>query len=67
MQSGAKFEEKALKRGNRRLLIECIEAREREKDSTEWMGEREDFYKQNGFSLEEIKDLRERERCKGHN
>jgi len=26
------------------------------------MGEREDFYRQNGFSTERIKDLRERER-----
>jgi len=35
-----KFKEKALKRGNRRLLIECIKAREREKDSKRWMGDR---------------------------
>jgi len=38
-----KFEEKALKEGNRRLLIECIKAREREKGSKGWMEEREDF------------------------
>jgi len=55
-----KFEEKALKGRNRRLLIECIEAREREKDCKEWMEEKEVFYRQNGFSTEEIKDLRER-------
>jgi len=30
-----KFEEKALKRDNRRLLIECIEAREKETSSKE--------------------------------
>jgi len=38
-----KFEEKASKRGNRRLLIECIKARERGKGSKGRMGEREDF------------------------
>jgi len=56
-----KFEEKALKGGNRGLLIECIKARERKKDGKGWMGEREDFYRQNGFSTEGIKDLREGE------
>jgi len=50
-----------LEEGNRRLLIECIKAREREEGSKGWMREREDFYRQNGFSTEEIKDLRERE------
>jgi len=39
--------------------------REREKGSKGWMEEREDFYKQNGFSTEGIKDLRERERGGG--
>jgi len=48
--------------GNRRLLIECIEAREREKGCKGWMKEREIFYGQNGFSTEGIKDLRERGR-----
>jgi len=43
------------------LLIECTKAREREKGSKEWMEEKEDFYRQNGFSTEGIKDLRERE------
>jgi len=56
-----KFEEKALKGDNRRLLIECIKARKRMKDSKEWMGEGENFYRQNGFSTEGIKDLSERE------
>jgi len=42
------------------LLIECIKARKRE-EGKGWMGEREDFYKQNGFSTEGIKDLRKRE------
>jgi len=55
-----KFEEKALEGGNRRLLIECIKAREKEKDCKGWMEEREVFYRQNGFSTEGIKDLRER-------
>jgi len=55
-----KFEEKALEGGNRRLLIECIEATEREKGCKEWMEEREVFYRQNGFSTEGIKDFRER-------
>jgi len=62
-----KFEEKALKGDNRRLLIECIKAREREKGSKEWMEEREVFYRQNGFSTEGIKDLRKRGGYKGHN
>jgi len=43
------------------LLIECIIAREREKASKRWMGEREDFYRQNRFSTEGIIDLRARE------
>jgi len=50
-----------LKGGNRRLLIECIKSREREKGSKGCMGEKENFYRQNGFSTEGIKDLRERE------
>jgi len=54
-----KFEEKALKGSNRRLLIECIKAREKKKGSKGWIGERF-FYRQNGFSTEGIKDLRER-------
>jgi len=40
-----KFEEKALKEGNRRLLIEYIKAREKEEDSKMDGGEREDFYR----------------------
>jgi len=52
-----RFEEKALEGGNRRLLIECMEARESEKDCKGWMKEREVFYRQNGFSTERIKDL----------
>jgi len=32
----------------------------REKGSKRWVGEREVFYQQNGFSTEGIKDLRER-------
>jgi len=55
-----KFKEKVLEGGNRRLLIECIEAREREKSCKGWMEEREIFYRQNGFSTEGIKDLRTR-------
>jgi len=55
-----KFEEKALKGDNRRLLIECIEARKREKGNKGWMEEKEVFYRQNGFSTEGIKDLRVR-------
>jgi len=55
-----KFEEKALEGGNRKLLIECIEAREREKGCKGWMKEREVLYRQNGFSTEGIKNLRER-------
>jgi len=35
-----KFEEKALKGDIRRLLIECIKTREREKSSKGWMGKR---------------------------
>jgi len=39
-----KFEEKALKEGNRRLLIECIKAKEREKGSKAWMGGEKIFF-----------------------
>jgi len=46
------------------LLIECIKARKREKGSKGWMGEREDFYRQNGFSTEGIKDHRREEDVK---
>jgi len=56
-----KFEQKALKGDNKRLLIECIKVRERQRGREGWMGKREDFYKQNGFSSGGIKDLRERE------
>jgi len=38
-----KFEEKALKGDNRRLLIECIEVREKEKSRMGWMGEKRIF------------------------
>jgi len=63
-----KFAEKALKGDNKRLLIECIEARERGKGCKGWMEEREIFYRQNGFSTEGIKDFRERGGgCKRHN
>jgi len=55
------LEEKVLKGGNRRLLIECIKVREREGCSKK-RGEREDFYRQNGFSSKGIKTLREREK-----
>jgi len=57
-----KFEEKALEGGNRRLLIECIEVREREKGCKGWIEKREVFYRRNGFSTEGIKDLRGRGR-----
>jgi len=39
------FEEKALEGGNRRLLIECIETRKREKGCKGWMEEREILYR----------------------
>jgi len=52
-----KFEDKVSKRSNRRLLIECIKARERETSSKEWMGKREDFSRQNGFSSEGNKNI----------
>jgi len=41
-----KLEEKALKEGNRRLLIECREAREREKGCKGWMEKKESFFLQ---------------------
>jgi len=56
-----KFEEKALKGDNRRLLIECIKERGRKVVRSGWGRERF-FYRQNEFSTEGIKDLRERGR-----
>jgi len=43
------------------LFTECIKARERKKGNEGWMGEREDFYRENRFNTEGIKDFRERE------
>jgi len=56
------YQESGLDKIRIRLLIECIEAREREKGCKGWMEEREIFYRQNGFSTEGIRerDLRER-------
>jgi len=56
-----------LKGDNRRLLIECIKVSEKEGGSKGKVGEREDFYRQNRFSSERIKALRERERYKSYN
>jgi len=56
------FEKKALKGGNRRFLIECIKVREKEKGNKKWMREREVFYRQNEFSMQGIKDLKEKGR-----
>lgn len=55
-----KFEEKAMREGNRKLLVECIKEREKEGNVRGMKEEREKFYRQNGFSLEGIKRLRER-------
>jgi len=51
-----------MKGGYRKLLIECIKHRERKGDSNGKEEERKDFYRQNGFSSEGIKALREREK-----
>jgi len=56
-----KFEEKAFKGDNRKLLIECIKAREREKDSKGWMGERERIFTDKMDLVLERRSFRRRE------
>jgi len=61
-----KFEEKALKGNNRRLLIECI--KKREKGSKGWIGKERIFTDKMDLIWRELKILeRERKKCKGHN
>lgn len=54
------FEEKALKDGERKLLIECIREKEREGSKAEGSEERELFVRRNGFASERVKILREK-------
>lgn len=49
------FEEKALKDGDRKLIIECIKERKKRSMREGGGDEREGFYRQNGFSSEGIK------------
>lgn len=55
-----KFEEKAIKEGYRKLVIECVIEKEREGNERTVVSDRERFYRENGYSSEGIKLLRER-------
>lgn len=57
-----KFEEKAIKEGYRKLVVECMKEKEREGNDKTLMSDRERFYRENSYSSEGIKLLRERER-----
>jgi len=54
------LKEKARKENKRRFVIECINEKEREEGNGIKREGREDFYRQNGFSSESIKLLREK-------
>jgi len=54
------FEKKARKENKRRLIIECINEKEREERNGIKREGREGFYRQNGFSSEDIKLLRKK-------
>lgn len=56
-----KFEERTIKEGNRKLAIECVKKKEREGGDKIQKSEREKFYRENDFSSEEVKLLKERE------
>lgn len=56
-----KFEKRTIKEGNRKLAIKCVKKKERERDDRIKKSEREKFYRENGFSSEEVKLLKERE------
>lgn len=55
------FEERALKEGIKKLVIECIKEEEKGWKNGEEIEERGKFYRENGYSSKGIKILRERE------
>lgn len=57
-----KFEEKAIKEGYKKLVIECVIEKEREGNEKTVVSDKERFYRENCYSSEGIKLLRERER-----
>lgn len=54
-----KFEKRTIKEGNRKLAIKCVKKKERERGDRIKKSEREKFYRENGFSSEEVKLLKE--------
>lgn len=56
-----KFEEKAIKEGYRKLVVECVKEKEREGNDKTLVSDRKRFYRENDYSSEGIKLLRERE------
>lgn len=56
-----KFEDKAIIEGDRKLVVKCVKDKEKERCKVQEREDREDFYRQNGFSSEGVKMLRERE------
>jgi len=54
-----KFEEKVLKDGERKLVMDCIKEKEREGMKSAATEKREKFFRQNGYSSEGIRILRE--------
>lgn len=54
------FEERAIREGERKIVIECIKEREKERDKKVGYGDRELFLRQNGYSSEGIRLQRER-------
>lgn len=57
-----KFEKRTIKEGNRKLAIKCVKKKERERRGDRIKkSEREKFYRENGFSSEEVKLFKERE------
>lgn len=55
-----KFEEKAIKESYRKLVTECVKEKEREKNDRT-LGDRERFFRENGYSIKGIKLFRKRE------
>lgn len=47
-----KFEEKAIREGNRKLVMECVKEKEKEGYKNQEREDRENFYRKNGFSSE---------------
>lgn len=56
-----RFEEKAIRERYRKLVVECVKEKEREGNEKTLISDRERFYRENGYSTEGIKSLREKE------